>query len=108
MSTVTKTWKVIEEFPAYKVSNYGEIKHARTGKLVCINTSGVNPTVQLNKAIKSEHTVRNNIHTTRKVCDLVARAFLIPEEDKGEWKLSHFDGNTHNNHSSNLRWILKP
>lgn len=88
-------WNIIEEFPSYKVSNYGDILNTSTGKLMkqSVNTSGV-----LKVGL-----VMGGKQYARSVKILVADAFVFGRSDIFDTPI-HLDGNPHNNRADNLAW----
>jgi hypothetical protein len=93
-----REWKKIEEYPAYEISNYGEIKSAyKLGeeKQIGVDGSGYKLTLLFYKGKRL--TVR--VHT------LVLEAFL--SKAGPNMVANHKDGNKLNNRSDNLEWITK-
>ena len=94
-----KVWKAIDNFPAYEVSNHGDVRRilggqgAKAGKFIKwhLHTSNGYPDVRLrsNGVVKSIH-----------VHKLVGLAFI--GERKAGMQIRHLDGNKKNNHISNL------
>lgn len=86
---MNETWKDIDGFKGYAVSNYGRIKSAR-------------------KILKPQKTHHNYLQVClsygngRKLARLVAIAFIPNPNNYPE--VNHLDGDKANNHISNLEW----
>ena len=95
---MAEIWKTIEEFPNYCVSNLGDVKVIKTGRILKqITTSPGYKTVSLsNKSVSGR---------ARFCHRLVAQTFLPNPENKPE--VDHIDRIRHNNKLSNLRWVTK-
>ena len=100
-----ETWKTIKEFPDYEVSTYGNIRNAKTGKIL-------KPIIKN----KQQNYLRVNLYNNGKVHHLyvhvlVARAF-IPDTGRnpdgsimvGHHQVNHRDENKQNNNVLNLEW----
>lgn len=96
MEQNTETWKPINGFPKYQVSNQGRIKNIESGRIFTgtrdafgyVHVRLINP---------------QGTYTLRKVHRLVAEAFLPNPE--GKPIIDHKDGNKTNNTLENLRWV---
>lgn len=92
-------WKDIEGFNGYyQISNYGRVKNAKrnTIRKAYDNNAGKGYYyVDLYK--KNIRVKRDSIHR------LVAKAFIPNPKNKP--MINHKDGNTKNNHVSNLEWV---
>lgn len=96
MEQNTETWKSINGFPKYQVSNQGRIKNIESGRIFTgtkdafgyIHVRLINP---------------QGKYTLRKVHRLVAEAFLPNPE--GKPIIDHRDGDKTNNTLDNLRWV---
>ena len=90
-------WKTIEDFPDYQVSERGEIRNAKTLRVL---KQKVLPSgylfVQLYRD-KKPHTVY--VHR------MVAKAFILNPYNKPE--VNHLDGDKGNPAVSNLEWVTK-
>lgn len=83
-------WRKIEEFPRYSVSNKGNIRDDRTGKIRKTTISNVGyPIVSINGSARLVH---------RLEC-----AAFIPNPDNKP-TVNHKDGNRSNNDLNNLEW----
>lgn len=94
---LVKSWKHIEEFDNYEISNYGEVKNIKTGKYLRQYDSGNN--------YKKVYLCKDGFTKGFFVHRLVAQAFIpnpghLPEVD-------HIDYIRDNNRVDNLRWISK-
>lgn len=87
----------IREFPNYSVSNGGNVRSNRTGKLLKFGYD-VHGYPQVN--------IYNDVGVTHaRVHRLVATHFL--PNPSGKSCVDHVDGNPTNNHVSNLRWATQ-
>ena len=85
-------WKTIEGFENYEVSDNGEVRSKKTGKIL---KNSVAPNGYLRVNLRA-----NNQSYTGYVHRLVALNFL-----KGEGQVNHIDGNKSNNNIKNLEWV---
>lgn len=92
----TETWKPINGFPKYHVSNQGRIKNIESGRIFT-GTKDAFGYVHV-RLINPEGT-----YTLRKIHRLVAEAFLPNPE--GKPIIDHKDGDKTNNTLENLRWV---
>lgn len=91
-----ETWKPINGFPKYQVSNQGRIKNIESGRIFTgtrdafgyVHVRLINP---------------QGTYTLRKVHRLVAEAFLPNPE--GKPIIDHIDEDKTNNTLDNLRWV---
>lgn len=96
MEQNTETWKPINGFPKYHVSNQGRIKNIESGRIFTgtqdafgyMHVRLINP---------------QGTYTLRKIHRLVAEAFLPNPDNKPI--IDHIDGDKTNNALSNLRWV---
>ena len=87
-----ETWKVINNYPNYKISSYGQVKHIKKNKLCNIHLCDGNSYVYVE--------TRTVLHK------LVADVFI---ENPNKYKyVYHLDGNKLNNHYLNLKWVKLP
>jgi hypothetical protein len=88
-------WKTIEWFPEYSVSNFGNVRTNKTGRILSIspNQFGV---VQVGL-------MRDGIQYHRSVPLLVAKAFLPIKLGPFDTPIN-LDGDRDNNHVDNLVW----
>lgn len=88
------TWSKIEGFENYSVSDDGEIRNDKSGKIKAqrLNRYGY-PITSIYKDGKAY---------THRVHRLVANAFIDNPDDKPQ--VNHKDGNKCNNHLDNLEW----
>jgi len=106
------TWKQIEGFPLYDVSNTGKVRSWRRHVRKWRNphddrrdfpielTGTITPLGYIAFILRTpEHkVVRKTLHT------LVGKAFLGDPPSPQHTDIAHNDGNPSNNHISNLRW----
>jgi hypothetical protein len=85
-------WKMIDEFPAYEVSEYGNVRRIDTGRIL-------KPTKDRGY---HRYSLRNGTVHGRSEHRLVLVAFVGPPPEGME--ACHDDGVKTNNHYSNLRW----
>lgn len=89
-------WKLIEGFDGiYSVSNYGEVRNNKTGKLM---KQRKNETGYLRINL-----TKNGKPKCMRVHRLVAQAFIPNPENK--LQVNHIDFNRENNCVSNLEWV---
>lgn len=89
-------WKLIEGFDGiYSVSNYGEVKNNRTGKLMKPRKN--------EKGYLRIGLTTNGKQKCMRVHRLVAQAFIPNPENKPE--VNHIDFNKENNCVNNLEWV---
>ena len=94
--TNAETWKPINGFPKYHVSNQGRIKNIESGRIFTgtrdafgyVHVRLINP---------------QGTYTLRKIHRLVAEAFLPNPE--GKPIIDHRDGDKTNNTLENIRWV---
>ena len=97
MKKQDEIWKPIVGFEDfYEVSNFGNIRRKKSGRLRRIDYAPIYPTILLSV---------NGVHKTYRVHRLVAKAFLPPIE----WKthVNHKDGDHSNNCVDNLEWVTQ-
>ena len=89
-----ETYKKIQGFENYSVSDFGNVRNDKTGKIKNVNVD-IKGYVRVNLSSKTE---RKNKFIQR----LVARAFILNPENKPQ--VDHIDNNRANNNIKNLRW----
>lgn len=94
-SIETKEWKIINDFPNYMISNYGDIKSIKTNKILkpyitkrgyvynCLSCNGKTYNLQVHR--------------------LVAKEFILNPLNKP--CVNHIDYNPSNNYVGNLEWV---
>lgn len=96
MEHINETWKSIDDFPKYQVSDQGRIKNIQSGRIF----------IGSRDAFGYMHVRLINPYggyTLKKVHRLVAEAFLPNPE--GKPIIDHIDGDKTRNMLDNLRWV---
>lgn len=96
---ITETWKQVEGFPNYIISNTGKLKNTKTKKDIKLHLSNTGYYVcsmSNNGKISSA-----NIHT------LVAKAFVDNPNPALYTEVHHLDGDKLNNNADNLKWVTR-
>ena len=90
-----ETYKVIKGFEGYSVSDFGNVKNNKSGRILRGGSC---------KAHKHFNVVlrENNKSHNKNVHSLVANAFIENPQNKS--CIDHIDNNPQNNNISNLRW----
>jgi endogenous inhibitor of DNA gyrase (YacG/DUF329 family) len=91
--------KIIKDFPNYLVLDSGEIYSIKSEKLM---TGGV---ISSGKGYRAVTLMNNGIQYNKTIHRLVAKTFIPNPENKPE--VNHIDGNTINNHFTNLEWTTR-
>lgn len=89
-------YRILEEYPNYKISEYGAVINITTDKEVAFSYKG------RDRCYKYVWVVKEGNKYNRYVHRLVAMAF-IPNPDNLP-QVNHIDGDKMNNHYSNLEW----
>lgn len=90
-----ENWRPIEDFPGYSVSDYGNIRTDKSGRVLILSENQY--------GVLQVGMMRDGIQRHRSVPLLVAKAFL-PELPGPFDTPINLDGDRHNNHISNLVW----
>lgn len=96
MEHINETWKSIEDFPKYQVSDQGRIKNIQSGRIF---TGSRDAFGYMHVRLINPY----GTYTLKKVHRLVAETFLPNPE--GKPIIDHIDGDKTNNALSNLRWF---
>lgn len=91
------TWKNINEFPQYSVSDDGRVRNNKTGKILTQNPD--------TNGYLSVGLCRDGKQTTKRVHRLVAEAFIPNPLNLHD--INHKDGNKNNNHKLNLEYCTR-
>lgn len=96
---ITETWKQLEDFPNYMISNTGRFKNTKTKKEIKrhLSNTGYYVCSMSNKGKVSS----SNIHT------LVAKAFVENPNPELYTEVHHIDGDKLNNNADNLKWVTR-
>jgi hypothetical protein len=92
---MVETWKEIDRFPGYSVSDNGRIRTDKTGRILALNENQY--------GVVQVGLMRNGIQFHRSVPLLVAKAFLPLDAEPFDTPIN-LDGDRHNNHVANLAW----
>ena len=87
-------WKTIENFPNYEVSNFGNVRNKKNGRLL-------KQTIGREGRYLSVYLSNNGKENTQRVHRLVAETFLGKHPNL---IVNHIDGNKTNNRVDNLEW----
>ena len=94
---MVNTWKVINEFPKYSISDDGRVRNNSTNKLLTPHTDS--------NGYLSVNLYRNGKHFIKRVHRLVAEAFIPNPLNLHD--INHKDGNKLNNHKLNLEYCTR-
>ena len=86
-----ETWKDIDNYPGYEISNLGRVYSQKTNKIRKILNREGRQTITIGKDSLLVHF-------------LVANAFLDKPKSKKRLVVNHLDGKPHNNRVENLEW----
>jgi hypothetical protein len=94
---MVNTWKNINEFPKYSVSDDGRVRNNSTNKLLTPHTDS--------NGYLSVSLYRNGKHFIKRIHRLVAEAFIPNPLNLHD--INHKDGNKLNNHKLNLEYCTR-
>lgn len=96
---MTEEWKNIEGYQNYSVSNLGNVRNDRTGRLLKPSKCGGYRSYYQVALYRGTHASRKCIQVHRIVAEtFIPNPYNFPE-------VNHIDGNGFNNCVSNLEWI---
>lgn len=90
-----ETWKPIDFFPGYSVSDHGRIRTDKTGRILALNENQF--------GVLQVGLMRDGVQHHRSVPLLVAKAFILRENIPFDTPIN-LDGDRHNNRVDNLVW----
>ena len=92
---MSEIWKLIKDYPNYSVSDLGNVKNNKTGRILKpLEVGGGYVVVDL---------WNNHGSKSKKIHRLVAEAFIPNPDNKPQ--VNHIDGNKKNNKKDNLEWV---
>nr|QBK92181.1 MAG: HNH endonuclease [Pithovirus LCPAC304] len=89
-------WKNIEELSKYQISDEGQVRNKRTGKILKQSKNGY-LTVSLRGPYMKNYARRTHV--------LVAQTFIVNPDPKNQTIVNHIDGDKFNNNVNNLEWV---
>ncbi len=89
-----ESWKIIEGFENYMVSDHGNVKNNKTGRIKKVNAHK-DGYIQISLKL-------NKVEYKKRVHNLVANAFIANPDEKA--CVDHIDNIKSNNNINNLRW----
>lgn len=92
---MNELWVPIDEFPDYSVSNYGQVRTDKTGRILSLS--------QTQFGLVNVGMMRDGVQYHRSVPLLVAKAFLPIRPGPFDTPIN-LDGDRHNNRVDNLVW----
>lgn len=96
-------WKTLDSLNCsnYEVSNTGKVRNINTGHIFVQYYAGEGNKAYHKVRLKTDDGILKSFHVGR----LVAIAFVPNPLNKPE--VDHIDGDIHNNHYTNLRWVTR-
>ena len=90
-------WKPVKGYEGYyEVSNFGQVRNAKTKQILSPGDNGQRLQVTLSKeGVKKAHGVHR----------LVAEAFIVNDYPDSKTQVNHKDNNRYNNCVDNLEWV---
>jgi len=93
--TMSEEWEPIKGFEDYSVSNFGNIRTNKTGRLLALNINQF--------GLVQVGLMKDGVQYHRSVPLLVAKAFLPRDSEPFDTPIN-LDGDRYNNHVENLMW----
>lgn len=94
-------WVKCVDYPAYEVSNFGNVRNAATKLLMSpkFSNSGGYAQIHFRIGIESSNGKYEAVHR------LVAKAFCPNDDPEKKYMVDHINRNRKNNYYKNLRWV---
>lgn len=92
------TWKTIKDYDMYEVSNTGQVRNKKTGRILQQAHSNTGYTFVCLRA--------NGVSRNKSVHRLVLETFN-PRPDANKYEVNHIDYNKLNNNLENLEWVTR-
>lgn len=92
---MTEVWKTIRDFPDYSVSNFGNVRTDKSGRILRMSPNQF--------GVMNVGLMKNGVQYHRSVPLLVAKAFLPIKPGPFDTPIN-LDGDRMNNHLENLVW----
>jgi len=92
---IFEEWRKIDSFDGYSVSNYGQIRTDKTGRILALNENQF--------GVLQVGLMRDGVQYHRSVPLLVAKAFISRDKEPFDTPIN-LDGDRHNNQVDNLVW----
>lgn len=101
-SMFEEEWRVVRRYPKYEVSNYGQIRNIKTGRIL---KQFVNQRGYMILTLRTNNHVQMSVRVHRIVGEAFCEnTYSCPIE---ELDVNHDDGDKTNNHAYNLYWATR-